>query len=335
VNSNSSPDRPPSRPPDQARDAAIGEITTGASEQAARQRLDGCSPFDPGNHDAYGRWRDNKLAKRPQSAAELAVEVADLASPSAAEQEAIIARIRATNMAVYASQQSHDEHRTRQQFRSFAAAFGLHESEAHRSATSDGIVALEVVSKGPRLGYIPYTSKPLSWHTDGYYNAPDAMIRAFILHCHRDASSGGENGLLDPEIAYIRLRDRDPGLIAALMRPDAMTIPSNTEKDGSIRATSVGPVFSVDPATGALQMRYSARARNIIWRDDDQTGAAARALLELLQAGDDVIKHRLSPGEGLICNNVIHNRSGFAEDPDIARRRLYFRSRFTRRVRAT
>lgn len=293
------------------------------------------TPFDLGDADRYRRWRDMKLAARPLAATELLVEVSDLGNPTRTEQDAIIAKLRKANMAVYAAPPIDDEQRAKRCFGDFAAAFGLQNCETHRSASADGIVSLEVVAQGPRLGYIPYTNKPLSWHTDGYYNAPDAMIRAFVLHCQRDASAGGENGLLDPEIAYIRLRDMNPDFVLALMHREAMTIPSNTEKDGSIRPTSVGPVFSVHPATGALQMRYSARARNIIWRNDEMTQAATAALLNLLKNGTDVIRHRLAPGQGVICNNVIHNRSSFTDTPDTQAGRLYFRSRFTDRVRGT
>ena len=95
-------------------------------------------------------------------------------------------------------------------------------------------------SRSPRTtnvaGTSPYTNRPLSWHTDGYYNAPEDRIRSFILHCCRNAERGGESALLDPEIAYIRLRDENPRFIAALMHDEAMTIPANHEADGSVRA---------------------------------------------------------------------------------------------------
>ena len=57
-----------------------------------------------------------------------------------------------------------------------------------------------------------------------------------MLHCVSPAADGGENGLLDPEIAYLRLRDENPEFIRALMAPDAMTIPANTEEGGENRA---------------------------------------------------------------------------------------------------
>ena len=45
------------------------------------------------------------------------------------------------------------------------------------------------------------------------------------------AATGGENALLDHEIAYLLLRDADPRYVAALMQPDAMTIPARTDDD--------------------------------------------------------------------------------------------------------
>ena len=111
-----------------------------------------------------------------------------------------------------------------------------------------------------------------------------------------------------------------------------MSIPANSEPDGALRAESVGPVFYPDPMTGRLQMRYTARTRSIAWRDDPATAAAVTALQSLLESGDDaMITARLGPGEGILCNNVLHNRTGFdagaAPSP-----RVIFRIRFHNRM---
>ena len=63
----------------------------------------------------------------------------------------------------------------------------------------------------------------MNWHTDGYYNALEQPVKSFILHCYQQAPVGGENQLLDPEIAYLRLRERNPEFVRALMHPEAMT----------------------------------------------------------------------------------------------------------------
>ncbi len=233
-------------------------------------------------------------------------------------------------MCLYRSRQHlGDAQETRPALAAFARHFGLIRFEAHRSGEADGIVALEVVDEGRRLGYIPYTNRPIGWHTDGYYNyeGPARMIRAMLLHCVRSASQGGENGLLDHEIAYIRLRDENPDFIAALMHPEAMTIPANEEANGKTRTECAGPVFVLAPDTGGLTMRYTARRRNIRWREDAVTEAAVRALERVLREDPLIIRAKLGPGEGVICNNVLHDRIGFETDASLTPGRLLYRIR--------
>jgi alpha-ketoglutarate-dependent taurine dioxygenase len=101
-----------------------------------------------------------------------------------------------------------------------------------------------------------------------------------------------------------------------------------------IRPARGGPVFSVDPATGALHMRFSARTRNIHWRDDPATRAAVGFLNELLaDPNGPAVRCRLSPGQGIIANNVLHDRAAFRDGP--ARRRLVYRMRFLDRIAET
>jgi alpha-ketoglutarate-dependent taurine dioxygenase len=301
-----------------------------------RQPLAGGSAFLLGDDQAYRRWRDAKLAGYPRSPEELTVGVSALAAPTAAETEAVLAACRRANMCLYRSRQHlGDAQATRRALAAFARHFGLVDFEAHRSAEADGIVALEVAAQGGRVGYIPYTNRPLGWHTDGYYNyqGPGRMIRSMLLHCVRSASEGGENGLLDHEIVYIRLRDENPDYVTALMRPDAMTIPANEEANGKTRAENTGSVFVVDPDTGRLAMRYTARKRNILWRDDATTQAAVRALERMLREDPLIIRVRLAPGEGVICNNVLHDRIGFSTGVDTKPSRLVYRIRSYDRVR--
>ena len=295
-------------------------------------------PFGLENTAAYAKWRARKLTEFPRTPADITVALDDLARPGENQRHAITANCRAANMSIYASQpEDRSASAIRGDLAAFASAFGLGPLEAHRSADEDGFVALEVAEGGTKGGYIPYTNRPLSWHTDGYYNKASESVRAMILHCVRDAAESGENALLDPEIAYIRLRDENPEFVAALMHPEAMTIPANTEPDGTVRPASVGPVFSVEQAGGTLRMRYTARKRNIAWRDDPTTAAAVGFLERLLTGGDEplVVNLRLAPGQGLICNNVLHNRTGFRQRGDDGRGRLYYRGRYLNRIKGT
>lgn len=297
------------------------------------------NPFDLNNGTAYRYWRDSKLSNYPARVSDIFVEIGDLTRPTEAERADILRLCRRANMAIYAIRPDHqDEQSVRRELPVFTGVFGLSHLESHRSAAKDGIVTLEVTGDEDRRGYIPYTNKPLTWHTDGYYNAPENCIRAFLLHCFRNAEDGGENYFLDPEIAYIRLREENPDFIAALMHPDAMTIPENREASGKVRPVSRGPVFSIDPVMLCLHMRYSARSRNILWREDRETQAAVRFLSQLLAGNEPLLlQHKFAPGQGLICNNVLHNRSGFDDDgaSEQASNRLLFRMRYQDRIAGT
>jgi alpha-ketoglutarate-dependent taurine dioxygenase len=293
----------------------------------------GGGPFSLDDPEAYRRWRDAKLAAFPRRIEDLKVAVADLARPTAAERAGILHAVGRANMAIYVS--GHTDlgahlAETRSALRTFLASFGLESVEHHRSAESDGFVAIEVSEAPAKRGFIPYTTRPLNWHTDGSYNPPDASIRSMLLHCVRAADAGGANALLDPEIAYIRLRDAEPRWLAALMHPEAMTIPPSIEEDGGERPVSIGPVFRVDPTDGSLQMRYTARSRNVVWRDSADTRDAVGFMQRLLKEEPLILTTRLAPGEGLICNNVLHTRTAF--DSTGSEHRLVLRARFASRI---
>ncbi len=293
----------------------------------------GDSPFLPGNEAGYRRWRRAKLQAQEEDPPGT-VPIADPWRLQGHEREALLAGLRRRNFALYRTAAAGDG---RSLVRALGGQLGLHRLDANLCADEDSITPLSVAA-GPsrRGGYVPYTNRPLSWHTDGYYNAAGAMIRGMVLHCQRPALEGGENRLLDHELLYIQLRDRDPAWIRALMHPEAMTIPPNTEGGEEIRGARTGPVFSVDPRTGDLHMRYSARARNVIWREDPALHSALAAMRELL-ADDNpwVVRHRLAAGEGVVSNNVLHNRTGFRDHAEPGRGRLLFRARYYDRIEDT
>jgi len=301
----------------------MGLRSVAAPTRPERVRRPG--PFDLQDDRPYRQWRESKLTRYPKSLGEIRVSVARLGAPTANERGAIEALCRRCNMALYAASPAGDESAVRRDLVAFGAAFGLAVVEDHRSAEHDGIVRIEVADRGGRLGYIPYTDRAINWHTDGYYNfhGPARCVKAMALHCVRDADQGGENRLLDHEIAYIRLRDADPAYVEALARSDAMAIPESVEADGRVRPINVGPVFYIDPASGRLGMRFTARKRNILWRNDNVTRAAVARLEETLEDDPLVLRARLAPGEGLLCNNVLHDRSAFLPDGASGKRLLY------------
>jgi len=292
------------------------------------------SPFALENAEAYAIWRKAKLKDYPVTAAALRVEVNDPRALSVTELHRLLQICRKTNMAIYASRLG--ELADKQIPRRLGEQFGLIRLDSNLLADEDAVTSLQVMPEKSGRGYIPYSNRRLLWHTDGYYNPPERRVRAFVLHCVMPAASGGENALLDPEIAYLRLRDENPEFIRALMAPDALTIPANTEEGGEHRPAQTGPVFSVDPATSSLHMRYTARTRSIEWKPDAATRSAVQALERLL-AGDSphVFGYRLAAGEGLLCNNVLHNRREFADDVDKGVSRLIYRARYYDRIRGT
>ena len=284
--------------------------------------------FNNADEAGYQVWRDQKLANYPAFRDESIVTLADMSNPSEAEISKIVNFCNTANMAIYQSATPI----LPKTLENFCLKLGLKTMETHRSADKGGVVAIERTTYGGKGGYIPYTDKPLSWHTDGYYNAPENRIRAMVLHCARDASKGGINELLDPEIAYIRLRDEDPKLIDALMHPEAVIIPANEDPRSDYRPDSIGPVFEVDES-GHLHMRYSARARNIIWRDDPATEKARALLTRIMENDPLVLRHKLKSGQGVISNNVLHNRTGFTDASQPGQTRLMYRIRYKERVR--
>ena len=275
----------------------------------------------------YRKWRASKLRSYPQSVEEIHLQIDGLLDVTAGQKAAVRAACKRANMAIY---HCRDASADRAAVAAFASVFGLTRLDHHLCANADGVSELAVASEGVRSGYVPYSSRSLSWHTDGYYNDKQRQINAVVLHCAQSAASGGENALLDPEMAYIRLRDEDPRFITAFEHPECMMIPANTGMEGEIRAAVSGPVFSY-AFSGEIHMRYSARQRNIQWRDDALTTAAREFLSAILEdRNGPVFRYRLKAGEGLISNNVLHNRTGFNDGPD--QQRLLYRARFFDRI---
>lgn len=286
------------------------------------------SPFRLDSETAWRRWREEKIARYPASVDALIVEVKDPRALSAAERQALQQRCARASMAIYASPVRDAD---KEILRLLGAQLGLQQLDANWLADEDGVSQVTVSAADGRQHYIPYTNRPLNWHTDGYYNPAARRIRAMLLHCVSPAATGGETMLMDHEIAYLLLRDHDPAQVAALLAPDAMTIPARTDEAGIARAEETGPVFHVDPVDGSLHLRYTARTRSIAWRQDAVTLAAVGSLERLLAGGSPwVHRLRLAAGMGIVSNNVLHARTAFEDAP--GSRRLLYRARYLDRI---
>lgn len=217
--------------------------------------------------------------------------------------------------------------------------FGLSQLDANLCAEDDRITIITDRSDQDSPGehrqrYIPYSNRALGWHTDGYYNPSHQAVRSFILHCAQPALRGGANRFIDPDIVYILLRRENPDFIKALTNPEVMRIPENRGDEGRLRPETATPVFRLSSDYAVLDMRFSQRKKHIVWRDDALTREALACLNELLDSSTRWhIDYRLNAGEGIVSNNVLHQRDAFQDDAD--RRRVYYRARYYSRITLT
>jgi alpha-ketoglutarate-dependent taurine dioxygenase len=282
------------------------------------------SPFLLENEGAYQAWRLRKLKLREQLTAERVFELdhEHRLPPSVLPQVRL--QVSAYNFALFQSEVEIDKN----DFLKLNRQFGLFRLDSNLGADVDKVTSLRVVSESDeRAQYIPYTNRALNWHTDGYYNPHGRRINAFALYCVNQAGRGGGNYLFDHELMYILIRDQAPDLLAALMDDDLMQIPPNIQNGRVIRAEESGPVFSVQAGSCGLNMRYTSRPRNIVWKSDKRSELALNLVREILMDSDAVIDIRLQNNQGIVCNNILHGRQAF-HDPGEQPGRLIYRARY-------
>jgi alpha-ketoglutarate-dependent taurine dioxygenase len=293
------------------------------------------SAFSLENESEYQQWREAKLSRcqlgNPTRVVSVPAFPAVLEMPDTSF-DCLSEQINNFNFAIFQID-SADEPWASEDFLEFGRKFGLNRLDYNQGAESNGVTLLSALDSSDRRSrYIPYTNRALNWHTDGYYNNIDASIGAFTLFCSQQAGQGGRNFLLDYELLYIQLRDAAPKLLKALMQPDIMVIPANIENNRVIRPAETGPVFSVDKVGGYLNMRFSARPQNIGWKSDALSERAINLVRELLIDNENTIELLLEPGQGVICNNVLHGRTSYSDNQPSEKSRLYFRARYYDRI---
>ncbi|MDH5259507.1 MAG: TauD/TfdA family dioxygenase [Gammaproteobacteria bacterium] len=294
---------------------------------------------------AYRAWREEKLANFPDLS-EIIVDVGDGAALTLAESKKIRSLLKRCGMAIFRGSSpmagSGDETHGRDVVAGVSKHYCLKNPDKNPYADEDALTPLHVAAGKARIEdgrklYIPYTDKAINWHTDGYYNPPERTIRTMLLYCVRPAKSGGKNMLFDPEIAYLLMRDADIEMVRALAHPQAMTIPANEIDEAVTRDDVTGPVFSIDRQDGSLRMRYTARKKNVIWRDDADTARALKFLGNMLSEENEknnkfMFEYGLKAGEGLICNNVLHARTAFVDGDQENEKRFILRGRYKQRI---
>ncbi len=294
-------------------------------------------PRNFSDNDVYLRWRDKKLEDYPSKIEDLTVKVDNPGQPDKNQMANLKNLCCKANIAIYQAPEEIVENKNIPL--NMGASIGLKNIELPLTTEEDGVSKLSVTSTGTKSNYIPYSNKPLGWHTDGCYNDKSHLINGFILHCVRPAENGGENHLLDPDVAYILLRDENPEFIDGLMLSDALTIPQNKENGRVLREQQIGPALTIQadnyrPKSRTIHLRYTSRKTFAVWKNDARTQGALDFLRKTLQNKSPYIFCvKLKSGSGLIGNNILHNRTKFKDgDGDNSERlvyRIYYRDRVT------
>ena len=285
------------------------------------------SPFILENQAEYISWRDNKLSLYPKDIESLSIsfDFENIDINKIAQLKKIVENY---NFAIYDfSAQISDK-----KLQEFCVQLNLMNSVSNLLADENGISSItdnsSLVQKKLNIEYIPYTNKPLNWHTDGYYHPLDSTVKSFLLHCNEPAQKGGENLLLDHEILYIFLRDYNPDFIDVLMQENIMEIPKN--KNSKSSSSSVGPVFYID-SEKFLNMRFTSRQQNIIWRKDDMIKKIKNYISSfILDDSKYIFKLLLKKNQGYLANNILHKRERYLDGEN---KRLLKRLRFSERIR--
>ena len=212
---------------------------------------------------AVSRWCDARREAYAAGGGKQWIEIADPCRLRKAERDAIASRCARFNLSLYRFARARTDPDA---LSAFASEMGLERRDLTLGADRRGIAQLRVarIPRGPEM--IPFTSRALNWHTDGYYNAPGRSVRAVVMHCAAPAASGGENALLDPDLVYAAMHEQDPALVEALAHPRAMTIPQHEADGVVVRPARTGPVFRFLDDPPCLHMRYTMRTRSIRWR---------------------------------------------------------------------
>ena len=281
--------------------------------------------FNLDSSDDYQKWRDEKLAAYPRNLGDLVVELGDMTAITDAEKTKTMERVELANMCVYTAGKAE---LSMDSLLSLGKQLGVSDTDkSRRHSNSDELTNSGILNKA-----IPFTTRHVRWHTDATYYGSDKTIQALFLLCKRPAVEGGSNKVLDNEILYILMRDKNPDALRVLMSKDCFKY--KNPKTGEIDDHLGGKVFWTNP-DGHLCHRFSFRKMDMAWAEDSDVKAAQDVLESLiLDESEYVIEGRLESGLGLVSNNVQYTREKLVDSDYPAKQRLLFRTRFYDRVNA-
>ena len=140
------------------------------------------------------RWAEEKEGNIPHNIDGIIVNIHDINNVKISEIAKIKETINKCKSCIYSSKTA---------LKSNTNLLKFVESVGMRTYDRNNIESNEISTITPlenkKINYIPYTDKPLNWHTDGYYDKKS--IFSWLLHCVHPATHGGENYLLDHELA--------------------------------------------------------------------------------------------------------------------------------------
>ena len=260
------------------------------------------------------RWAEEKEKNIPENSDGILVNIHDINNVKPSEIAKIKETIYKHNSCIYSSKIAL---KSNTNLLKFVELVGMRTYDCNNIESNE--ISTITPLQNSKINYIPYTDKPLNWHTDGYYDKKS--IFSWLLHCVNPATQGGENYLLDHELAlreYVFSNDD----IDDLMARDALTIPES--KDTSRPEISTY-IFSFKNKYKRLHMRFSMRKDNI--GTSAKANSAVIKLREIIE--DDCAKYsltyKLQKNEGIITNNILHGRKAFKDDK-VKRKLLRIRS---------
>jgi gamma-butyrobetaine dioxygenase len=173
----------------------------------------------------------------------------------------------------------------------------------------------------PSPANLAFTSREIRPHTDNPYRDPVPTVQ--LLHCLRDAASGGDTLLIDGFAAAALLRDEDPGSFAVLARTPWPFRYADAVAD--LRAQA--PLIALDPRGRIREVRFNSRSMAPLRgpaADVEAAYAAYVAWARLLRRPQLAVRTRLAPGDCLILDNtrILHARTAFTAPPGAGERHL-------------
>ena len=270
----------------------------------------------------YKRWKDNKLATFTKNLDELTVQITSPNAISKPEKSMVISLLENHNIVFFHIDRVKQINKST--IKNFASQIGLSNYELDSQSDEDGLTEIKDIKTTEKLSeYVPYTTKELNWHTDGYYTDQKNSVLSWLLFCKTSAESGGINKYLDHEIAYILFNNKSKRL-EDLMLNDTCCIPENSITN---RKEVFNPVFMFK--NKRLHMKFSMRKKNIIWNKNSLQ--AIDVLKSIIKDSSQYhITKKLDTGMGVITNNVIHMRTAFTNSRN--KNRLLYRLRSKKRV---